>query len=214
MDVCVYEGDRKFVENNLFLGTFCVEGVPARLKGQTAIEIQFDVDDDGLLTVTAWDVSNKDNKQSITITNTSNELNQKQILSFEKELEKYVKQDEETHEKWIHQETLRKLILKFSNSNKSEPKIDAIIRWAKLNTKTASTKELIDHINKLKSILNENDDNTVTTNNPKKRKITLDDDDDQQPPKKKRKLNSSNSNDDSNSTNNSNSSNNKNQKNK
>jgi heat shock protein 1/8 len=89
----VYEGERKFTKDNNRLGTFNLTGIAPAARGVPQIEVSFDLDVNGILEVTATDMSTK-KKQSITITNT-NRLSGADIDKMIKEAEKFDAQDKE-----------------------------------------------------------------------------------------------------------------------
>lgn len=51
----IYEGDRPFTEYNKLIGKLELTGIPPAPRGTPRIEVMFDVDADGVLTVTAVD---------------------------------------------------------------------------------------------------------------------------------------------------------------
>lgn len=65
-----YQGEREFVRDSKFLGSFLLEGIPAALLGVPWIEVKFDIDANGILSVTAVDKGTR-KKQDIAITGAS-----------------------------------------------------------------------------------------------------------------------------------------------
>ncbi|KAG6737029.1 hypothetical protein POTOM_060014 [Populus tomentosa] len=65
-----YQGEREFVRDSKFLGSFLLEGIPAALLGVPRIEVKFDIDANKILYVTAIDKGTR-KKQDITITGTN-----------------------------------------------------------------------------------------------------------------------------------------------
>lgn len=63
----VYEGEDELSKNNNFLGTFKVSGIPPAPKGKEEFDVTFDIDQNGILNVTAINRSTN-NKNEITIT--------------------------------------------------------------------------------------------------------------------------------------------------
>lgn len=53
----VFEGERPLTKDNNLLGTFDLTGIPPAPRGQPKIEITYDLSVDGMLTVTAKDLS-------------------------------------------------------------------------------------------------------------------------------------------------------------
>ena len=55
------EGDEKCKENNLFLGKFEISGLPKKKAGEVKIQVKFEIKDNSILEVTAWEENNKSN---------------------------------------------------------------------------------------------------------------------------------------------------------
>ena len=70
METNAYQGEREFVRDSKFLGSFLLEGIPAALLGFPRIEVKFDIDANGILSVTAVDKGTR-KKQDIAITGAS-----------------------------------------------------------------------------------------------------------------------------------------------
>jgi len=64
-----YQGEREFLRDSKFLGSFLLEGIPAALL-DPRIEVKFYIDANGILSVTAVDKGTR-KKQDITITGAS-----------------------------------------------------------------------------------------------------------------------------------------------
>jgi L1 cell adhesion molecule like protein len=91
----VFEGERMLTKDNNLLGKFQLEGIPPAPRGVPKIEVNFDVDANGILNVSAKDQSTgKTNK--ITITNEKGRLNKKDIDRMVKEAETFRAADEDT----------------------------------------------------------------------------------------------------------------------
>ena len=69
METNAYQGEREFVRDSKFLGSFLLEGIPAALL-DPRIEVKFYIDANGILSVTAVDKGTR-KKQDITITGAS-----------------------------------------------------------------------------------------------------------------------------------------------
>ncbi len=66
----VYQGERQLVDDNKFIGHFILSGIDPLPKGVPQITVTFDIDADGIITVSARDkISNKD--ASITVAGSS-----------------------------------------------------------------------------------------------------------------------------------------------
>lgn len=74
----VFEGERKFTKDNNMLGKFNLEDIPPAPRGTPQIDVNFDVDANGILNVSASDKSTgKTNK--ITITNDKGRISKEDI---------------------------------------------------------------------------------------------------------------------------------------
>jgi chaperone protein DnaK len=91
VDINVFQGERDFTVNNKNLGNFRLDGIPKATKGTPQIEVTFDIDVNGILSVYAEDkVSGK--KQQITIQNSSN-LDKKDIDKIIEDAKIHEKED-------------------------------------------------------------------------------------------------------------------------
>ena len=53
VNISIYEGERSMVKDNNLLGNFELEGIPSAPRGQPQIEVTFELDANGMLTVSA-----------------------------------------------------------------------------------------------------------------------------------------------------------------
>ena len=89
--ILVGQGERKIFNDNKLLGQFNVEITPCPVQGQAQIEVSYDIDSNGILTVSAKDLAlNK--VANITITNSSG-LSKEEIEKAKMEAEKYAEED-------------------------------------------------------------------------------------------------------------------------
>uniref|UniRef100_A0AB39JC67 Heat Shock Protein 70 n=1 Tax=Florenciella sp. virus SA2 TaxID=3240092 RepID=A0AB39JC67_9VIRU len=89
----VYEGERAKTKDNNKLGQFELSGIPPMARGQPQIEVSFDVNANGILTVSAEEKTTG-KKQNITITNDGSRLSQEDIEKMVEEAEKFKEEDE------------------------------------------------------------------------------------------------------------------------
>lgn len=65
IDISIYQGERRFVKDNIKLGTLTLSNLDtSRIKGTMKINITFEIDDNGILTVSAYDIGTKSKIQS------------------------------------------------------------------------------------------------------------------------------------------------------
>jgi molecular chaperone DnaK len=97
VEIHVLQGEREVVSGNKSLGNFKLEGIPEAPKGRPQIEVTFDINVDGLLSVTAKE-NESGKEQSVTIQGSSN-LSENEIDSMLEEAEKYASIDQEQKQK-------------------------------------------------------------------------------------------------------------------
>ena len=91
VSIVVLQGERPMSRDNKVIGTFQLDGIMPAPRGVPQIEVTFDIDANGTLTVTAVDkATNKE--QHITIDN-SNSLSQEEIDRIKKEAEEHKEED-------------------------------------------------------------------------------------------------------------------------
>ncbi|RWW68614.1 hypothetical protein BHE74_00023855 [Ensete ventricosum] len=93
VEINVLQGEREFVRDNKSLGSFRLDGIPPAPRGVPQIEVKFDIDANGILSVTAVD-KGTGKKQDITITGAST-LPTDEVERMVKEAEKFAKEDKE-----------------------------------------------------------------------------------------------------------------------
>ena len=91
VSIVVLQGERPMSRDNKVIGTFQLDGIMPAPRGVPQIEVTFDIDANGTLTVTAVDkATNKE--QHITISD-SNSLSQEEIDRIKKEAEEHKAED-------------------------------------------------------------------------------------------------------------------------
>ena len=71
VEINVLQGERKFARDNKSLGQFRLDGIPPAMRGVPQIEVTFDIDANGIVSVSAKDLGTG-KEQHITITSGSN----------------------------------------------------------------------------------------------------------------------------------------------
>ena len=94
----VFEGERAMTKDNNLLGKFELTGIPPAPRGVPQIEVEFDVDANGILNVSAEEKSSN-KKEQITITNDKGRLSQADIDRMVQEAEMYKESDQQAKEK-------------------------------------------------------------------------------------------------------------------
>ena len=96
VEIHILQGERELVAGNKSLGNFRLDGIPAADRGVPQIEVTFDIDVDGILSVKARE-KETGVEQSVTIQGASN-LNEKEVEEMLAEAEKFASADKEKRE--------------------------------------------------------------------------------------------------------------------
>jgi molecular chaperone DnaK (HSP70) len=78
VNIKVYEGERSMTKSNRLLGEFELTGIPPAPRGLPQIEVSFDVDANGILSISAAD-KGTGKKESLTITSERGRLSEEEI---------------------------------------------------------------------------------------------------------------------------------------
>lgn len=122
----VFEGERAFTRDNNQLGRFDLNGIPPAPRGVPRIEISFDVDANGILTVSAKDQSTG-KSNNITITNDKGRLSKTDIDRMVKEAEMFKEEDEKQRDKVNARNNLESYahqVKQAVEDPKNDPKLD------------------------------------------------------------------------------------------
>ena len=92
VDIHILQGERPMAGDNMSLGMFRLEGIPAAPRGIPQVEVTFDIDANGILNVTARDKASG-KSQKITVTATTN-LNQGEIDRLVREADQHRSDDQ------------------------------------------------------------------------------------------------------------------------
>jgi len=125
----VLQGERPLAKDNISLGKFVLDGIPPAPRGVPQIEVTFDINADGILTVTAKDLGTG-KEMSIKITG-STKLTPEEKERMIKEAERYAEQDKRALEEaqtrnladdllYTTEKTLKEYGDKFSEEQKRE----------------------------------------------------------------------------------------------
>ena len=89
--VRVFQGERKMAAHNRLLGEFNLEGIPAAPRGVPQIEVKFDIDQNGILNVTAREVGS--GKEASVKIQQSSGLSKTEIETMQKDAEEHAEED-------------------------------------------------------------------------------------------------------------------------
>uniref|UniRef100_A0A034V9V9 Heat shock protein 68 n=1 Tax=Bactrocera dorsalis TaxID=27457 RepID=A0A034V9V9_BACDO len=148
----VFEGERAMTKDNNLLGTFNLTGIPPAPRGVPKVDVTFDLDANGILNVTAKEMSTG-NAKNITIKNDKGRLSQADIDRMVNEAEKYAEEDEKHRQRIAARNQLEGYVFgvkqaadeagsKLSQSDKDRvlEKCNETIKWLDSNT-TAEKEE-------------------------------------------------------------------------
>jgi molecular chaperone DnaK len=99
VEIKVYQGERQFVKDNTLLGSFKLSGIKRALAGVPQIEVTFDINVDGILTVYAKDLGTGKTQQ-VTISSKTY-MSEAEIQRAIKEAEYFEQSDTEEAEQAV-----------------------------------------------------------------------------------------------------------------
>jgi molecular chaperone DnaK len=91
VDIHVLQGEREFANDNRTLGRFQLAGIPPSPRGVPQIEVAFDIDANGILSVSAKDLAT--GKQQSIVIKSSSGLNDEEVKKMTKEAETHSEED-------------------------------------------------------------------------------------------------------------------------
>ncbi|MEL7645094.1 MAG: molecular chaperone DnaK [Anaerolineaceae bacterium] len=92
VDIHVLQGERPLAGDNMTLGRFRLDGIPPAPRGIPQVEVTFDIDANGILSVTAKDKATS-KEQKVTITASTN-LNKNDVERMVREASQHKEEDE------------------------------------------------------------------------------------------------------------------------
>ena len=138
----VYQGERIFTKDNIFLGDLKIE-IPPRKKGEIKIDVTFEIDINGLLNIYAKDNEGKKYDLKIGVDELLNE----------EEIEKNIIEKNESDLKKLKiKKALKEVCLKYKEigSDNQKIKADEILNWIKQNKKNIEIKSYEDKLKEMK----------------------------------------------------------------
>ncbi|MCX8158519.1 MAG: molecular chaperone DnaK [Candidatus Diapherotrites archaeon] len=91
VEIHVVQGERPLAKDNKSLGRFILDGIPPAPRGIPQIEVTFDIDANGILSVTARDLATNKSKNIKIVA--SQKLDEKEIERMRKEAEQFAEAD-------------------------------------------------------------------------------------------------------------------------
>lgn len=158
VEIHILQGERELVGGNKSLGNFRLDGIPDAERGVPQIEVTFDIDVDGLLSVKAKE-KETGVEQSVTIQGASN-LNDQEVDQMLSDAEKYASIDQEKRQNIDLKNQAERLcfeaekeleLFKDNITEDKKQKINTMIKEVKLASETDDVTALTNAIENLKS---------------------------------------------------------------
>lgn len=115
VNIQVFEGERSMTKSNRLLGQFELAGIPPAPRGVPQIEVSFDVDANGILSIGAHD-KGTGKQETLTITSEKGRLSEEEIERMVKEAEDFAEQDKAEREKVQARNELEAYLYNLKNS--------------------------------------------------------------------------------------------------
>ena len=127
VEINVLQGERPLAKDNKSLGKFKLKKIKRAMRGVPQIEVTFDIDVNGIVSVSAKDLASG-NMQSITIENSSH-MSDDDIERAIHEAQQFEQQDAKTKERLVFKNDLETLMLRVDNAlAKHHKEIDKTIK--------------------------------------------------------------------------------------
>lgn len=142
VEINVLQGERPMAADNKSLGRFILDGIPPAPRGVPQVEVTFDIDASGILSVKAKDKASG-KEQSIKITGSTG-LSKEEVEKMTKDAEAHAKEDEEKKGKVEARNNADSLIFTAEKSLKDAgDKVPADIK-ADVEAKVKALREILD----------------------------------------------------------------------
>ena len=165
VDIHVLQGEREFAKDNKTLGRFQLNDIPMAPRGVPQIEVTFDIDANGIVTVSSKDLGTG-KSQSITITSSSN-LKEEDIQRAVKEAEEHAEEDKKRKAVIDAKNNAENIILSLEkmlkdSGDKLEPADKEKLEKALETAKADINCEDVDKINKAMETLQKDSNEIIT----------------------------------------------------
>ena len=142
VEINVLQGERPMASDNKSLGRFILDGIPPAPRGVPQVEVSFDIDASGILSVKASDKATG-KEQSIKITGSTG-LSKEEVERMTKEAEAHAVEDAEKKEKIEARNQADSLVFTAEKTLKhSEGKIDEALK-TEIEEKVKALKDILD----------------------------------------------------------------------
>lgn len=145
VDITVYEGERASTDACNELGEFTISGLERAKRGVPQVLVTFDIDANGILSVTAVDKTTNV-KASITISSTTSRNSKEDVARMVKDAEKYAEEDAKLQKKAEARRKLEDLLFDILDSedanDRQKTKAALAEDWIKSSFDSASLEEI------------------------------------------------------------------------
>ena len=115
VNIQVFEGERSMTKSNRLLGQFDLQNIPPAPRGVPQIEVSFDVDANGILSISASD-KGTGKTESLTITSEKGRLSDEEVERMVREAEEFAEQDKAEKDKVQGRNDLEAYLYNLKNS--------------------------------------------------------------------------------------------------
>nr|YP_009393346.1 Hsp70-type chaperone [Symphyocladiella dendroidea]ARW61908.1 Hsp70-type chaperone [Symphyocladiella dendroidea] len=162
VEIHVLQGEREFTKDNKSLGTFRLDGIMSAPRGVPQIEVTFDIDANGILSVTAKD-KGTGKEQSITITGAST-LPKEEVEQLVKDAQQNAELDKQKREQIDMKNNADSLCYQSENQIKElGDKLDSSVK-----------KQLEEKINELRQSIHDNNYERIKVLQTELQQLTMD----------------------------------------
>jgi len=120
--ISVFEGERPLVKDNHKLGNFDLTGIPAAPRGKPQIEVTFEVDENSILSVSAFDKGSQ-RSEKIVITNDKGRLSKDEMDRMVEEAAKFEEQDKKVKDRIDAKNSLDNYLYSMKNTVEDKEKL-------------------------------------------------------------------------------------------
>lgn len=140
VSIQVFEGERAMTKDCHMLGKFDLTGIRKARRGEPQIGVTFDVNTDGILSVSAEEQGSS-NKESITITNDKGRLSEEEIERMVQEAEEMKDEDEKVKKKVEAKNNLEQYIFTVKMAVEDKEKIQDKLSEDEIESLESAAKE-------------------------------------------------------------------------
>ena len=162
VEIHILQGERQMVSDNKSLGTFRLDGIPAAPRGVPQVEVAFDIDANGILSVTAKD-KGSGKEQSVTISGAST-LSDNEVKQMVMDAETNADSDQRKRktidtinqaESLIYQAEKQLVELENKVTPESKTKVELVLTELKETLQTDNTQQIEERLEGVKTALME-----------------------------------------------------------